>query len=761
MIRSRRLLAAVYIAALFASPLGVLGDDAPATAPAADSSTTQPAAAAPADTGSAVPDASNMPAAGPESLKDTVDDYWHYGIVGRYDLAANAGKAVLARTEAPLDILHAFDAEASDRNESMDKWLLRWADLSGNAGTPAAQMRDVTIQVMALLNKGRYELRHDPKFIEQNIQRLADGERGFMNGVAALRDSGELAVPQMIDYLKDPNKNQYRDSVRQALVSLGRPVLNPLLAATDMKDPATLVTIISVLRDIGYDAADPYLARLSQDKDQPTEVHAAADDALRALNAPSGASAADLFYNLAEKFYYGNSALSPAPQATVANMWQWKDGELDGKEVPAAIFNDLMTMRETRFALQLAPDDSKALSLWLAANNKLEADLPDGATNPLAEKDRPSADYYNVRAGAQYMNAIIIRSLDDHNSGVLLRAIHSLGEIAGPSSLFSGTTGTPLVQAMQYPDRLVRYEAACTLAAGLPTQNFEGSEQVVPLLAEALSQTGQTNVLVIAPNTDERGKLLDSLKNYNTAGGTTVESAVADATTLPSVDVIVLTDDLGSDEMSRLKSLMGQNPRLARAAKLIVIKSETSPYARDAVTDPLLSVTEATDSTGLGKAVDDARSHAGNLPLDQKVADTYALRSAQLLSTLAISHTHVYDLGAAEASLLGALKDKRADVAKAAAGVLGYLDSKQAQPGLLEVAEADGTPDDVKIVLYGSLAQSAKNFGNRLSDEDVDGLQKVVDSASNLDVRTAAAAAAGALNLPPEQAKDLILKSAW
>jgi hypothetical protein len=132
-----------------------------------------------------------------------------------------------------------------------------------------------------------------------------------------------------------------------------------------------------------------------------------------------------------------------------------------------------------------------------------------------------------------------------------------------------------------------------------------------------------------------------------------------------------------------------------------------------------------------------------------------------LLSTLAISHTHVYDLGAAEASLLGALKDKRADVAKAAAGVLGYLDSKQAQPGLLEVAEADGTPDDVKIVLYGSLAQSAKNFGNRLSDEDVDGLQKVVDSASNLDVRTAAAAAAGALNLPPEQAKDLILKSAW
>jgi hypothetical protein len=702
-----------------------------------------------------------MPAAGPESLKDTVDDYWHYGIVGRYDLATNAGKAVLARTEDPLDILHAFEAEASDRNEPMDKWLLRWADLSGDAGTPAAQMKDVTLQVMQLLNKGRYELRHDPKYIDQNIIRLSDGVRGFMNGVAALRDSGELAVPQMIDYLKDPSKVQYRDAVRQALVALGRPVLNPLLASTDMKDPATLVTVISILRDIGYDAADPYLARLSQDKDQPTEVHAAADDALRTLNAPAGASPADLFYNLAEKFYYGNSALSPAPQATVAMMWKWKDGELDGKEVPAAIFNDLMTMRETGFALTLAPDDSKALSLWLAANNKLEADLPDGATNPLAEKDRPPADYYNVRAGAQYMNAIITRSLDDHNSAVLLRAIRSLGEIAGPSNLFSGTSGTPLVQAMQYPDRLVRYEAALTLAAGMPQQQFEGSEQVVPLLAEALSQTGQTNVLVIAPTTDERGKLLDALKNFNTAGGTTVDAAVADSQSLPSIDVILLTDDLGPDEMTKLKTMMGQNPRLARAAKLIQVKSEASPYARDAVTDLQVSITEATDTDALTKAVDDARTHAGNLPLDDKGAQDYAVRSAQLLLNLAISHNHVYDLSGAENSLLGAIKDKRTDVAKDAALVLGYLDSKSGQSGLLEVAEADGTPDDVKLVLYQSLAESAKNFGNHLSDDDVTSLEKVVDSAANLQVRTAAAAAAGALNLPTEQAKDLILKTAW
>jgi hypothetical protein len=126
-----------------------------------------------------------------------------------------------------------------------------------------------------------------------------------------------------------------------------------------------------------------------------------------------------------------------------------------------------------------------------------------------------------------------------------------------------------------------------------------------------------------------------------------------------------------------------------------------------------------------------------------------------------VTHTKAYDLGASNSSLLNALKDKRADIAKGAGQVLGFLDFKEGQSGLLDVAQADGTPDDVKIALYTALAQNAKDFGNRLSDDEVASLQKTVDSAPNLDVRTAAAAAAGALNLRTEQAKDLILNSAW
>jgi hypothetical protein len=64
----------------------------------------------------------------------------------------------------------------------------------------------------------------------------------------------------------------------------------------------------------------------------------------------------------------------------------------------------------------------------------------------------------------------------------------------------------------------------------------------------------------------------------------------------------------------------------------------------------------------------------------------------------------------------------------------------------------------VKISLYNSLATNAKFFGNLLDPQQVQSLQKTVDEAQNLEVRSAAAEAHGALNLPADQAKGLIVE---
>jgi hypothetical protein len=140
------------------------------------------------------------------------------------------------------------------------------------------------------------------------------------------------------------------------------------------------------------------------------------------------------------------------------------------------------------------------------------------------------------------------------------------------------------------------------------------------------------------------------------------------------------------------------------------------------------------------------------------VAGTYAERAARLLGDLAMSRGQILNLSPAEPALLQQLAGPRADLVKSCGHVLALLNSASAQSGLLDRAMADNTSVDLKISLYADVAMSAKFWGNLLNSDSIDSLQKVVASAPDLKVRTAAAEARGALNLPVDQARTLIIE---
>lgn len=735
---------------------------APAT-PAAPAAAAPDAAAAPATTAPAAPaapapDANAAPA--PEipqnqSLRDDIDDFWHYGKIARYDMAGAFGNKILSRTEPAQEILQAFQTVAVEHHDSLDEWILRWEGVDANG------FKGVVVKVQALLTKGRSELRAQPKYIEENIEGLIVNERAYRIHLERLRESGELAVPLMLDYLasKDPAKAQFKDPVRRALVDLGRSILNPLLAATETKDDELKLSLIGVLTQIGYDVSIPYLARIGLDTAHPGLAEVA-KASLRRLGASPDANVADLFYRLGEKFYYNNTSIAVDMKAPVAYMWFAGDQGLTYKEVPPAIFADLMTERETEYALQLGSGSRDALSLWLAANNKMEVDLPEGGSTGVFDAGRPSADYYNVYAGAQYLNAALTRSLQDHNSQVAVKLIKSLGEIVGPSSQGSGVKIDPLVQSMRYPDRVVRFEAAFALAAGLSNTPFVGHERVAPLLAEAVSQNGSGNVLVIAPSQGDVQKYETDLKQYGVAGGTTANEAFSNAIKLPAIDVIVFPETLGNDQIDRIYSIAAADPRLERAAKVIITTSKLSPWAERSLSDPLTVVTQASEGAELVAAVEDARKRSGGVALDEKAATAYAIRAAQTLQRLAEGRVSAFDLTIVQPTLLASLNDARPEVVKAVADALSYMNGNDIQQSLLATALGDKTPDDVRVSLLVSLAKNAKFFGGKLSQPNIDDLQKQVDAGTSLDIRTAAAEARGALNLPADQAKQLIVKQA-
>jgi hypothetical protein len=726
--------------------------ETPATQPA-EGAAPAPDAAAPAPEATApVPEAAAP--AQQANVKATVENFWHFGKIARYDLANAAAQEILNSGADPADVLKAFEEVAQSRKDSIEQWMLRWQRVK--------EMEDVTTKLLNVMEQGRRGRVQEPNYIEQYIGRLSAGERPYQIAVDRLRRSGEVAVPFMVQWLRDPQKREHHPAIRRALRDMGKYALSPLCAATEMKDWDTLVTIVNVLGDLGYDSAAPFLARLTTDKEAPGSVKAAAAAALQRLGVTGsrGAGAADLFYEQGEKFYYDKNSITADNRVNVGYIWYWSDQGLVKKDVPPAIFNELMAMRSCEYALKLGGSQNDALSLWLASNYKREVELPEGATDPTRLPNQPDAHYYGVVTGTQYLNNALARTLRDRNAPVSLKIIKSLQEIIGQSNMFTGSNTRPLIDAMRYPDRLVRFEAAFALAGALPQKTFEGQENVVPLLGEALSQTGQATVYVVAPSENQVNTLVEGLKaqGYNAAGAAGAEAAVANAAQLPAVDVFVVMEDLGPDQVDRLFAMARNNARLQGAVRLVMTKTGASRYEQMKVSDSLLATTTAADPATLKAPIEEARKKAGSLPVDPTVASEYATRAGLLLRDVAISRGQVYDIAAAKTALLGALSDQRPDIVVLGGSVLGLLNDRDAQAGLLQTAQAEQTSDDVKISLYKSLATNAKFFGNLLESAQVTALSKVVDNAQNLQVRSAAAEAHGALNLPPDEAKGLIVE---
>lgn len=741
------------------------------TAPPDAAATAPPPATAPADAQATAPAAATTaPAAGAEIAADQtvaqqVDDFWHYGEIGRYDLQAMLGaKIIAAGQQAPEDVLKAFEAAAPNHHSpggapgDIDIALLRW-----QAADP--KMKQVATDVIGVLNKARFARRQNPQFIAENIKRLTGGERAYSLAMEQLSNSGELAVPQLVAILLNPapGGDDLRDVSRRALVGLGRSALNPLLAATQMdaRDPA-LTTICSVLGEIGYPISAPYLVALARSNESSNEVREAATVALRRLNngPTAAAGAGDLFYGLAQQFYAGTASIQPDPRSPKAFIWYWQDRNLVSKAVPPQIFNDIMAMRESEYALRLqASNSDQAVSLWLAANIRRGLDLPAGETDPTRGADEPAAHYYNVAEGAKYLNLVLDRSLRENTpqgTGVALAAIKSLQNIVGQSNLFSGTSGQPLVDAMRSPDRQVRFEAAYAIGSALPQHSFQGQDNVVPLLAEAVAQSGTAGVLVVGSQED-RARIASELKDYAVDGGADASAAISNAGALPGVDVIVMSEDIGNPQIDRVIALGSQTPRLARVAKLVIVHSLASPWVRMSLTDPTLSYTEATAGQPLIDAVEQARKKAGGAAMDAKSASDASLRAAHLLARLAISRGQVLNLAVAEPTLLSSLGDKRPEVVQAVGDAVALLESPRAQAALAQRAADGKTPPEMRVSLYKALATSAKFNGNKLDPSTLGDLQQVVVSEKDLSVRSAAAEARGALNLPAEQVKSLIL----
>jgi hypothetical protein len=719
----------------------VAGDAAPATEPA-------PAAKpAPAAAPAAAPDAAHVKLA---------DDVLFYSLVNNTKMAKESADVLLEKKLAPKSLLEAFQAAADGR----DFRNIIVQDLR------RPELKESLAKLLEVVDQGFRDVARNSLNIRQDIERLNGGPRPYQNAKDRLTAAGQYAVPLYLQYLQDNSRKDLHPYILRVLGEIGRPLLTPLIEQLQVADPVLRVQLINVIGQIAYPQALPALRALESDAAMSDQVKQACRNAIMLIDGSGRAAKltpAELYLAGGENYYHKKASyLPPLPEEKTNPVWYYDATLKNVKavQVPTEIWNRVMALRMAESTIKMDPNNAAAISLWLAANLQREIQLPAGATDDSKSPLAQDAAFYANAFGQAYLNPVLARALDDHDAALALRAIAALETTGTVSGLVSGTDA-PLVRALANADRAVRFTAAFALARANPLTPFPSSFRVVPIMAEAVSNSASPSVLLIVTDDDMRNAVTEALRNsdahYTVYAGRSITAALEQARRAPALDVVIIPEGKDVESIATLGRTdyrLSNVPVLvaAKTADLATIKNKYAPQKGYGVID------SHADEASITAALAAARADLGIVTGTPEQATAYSLTALKLLDLLAADHRSIYPLNEAVTTLCDALKDKRPDVAAGAATVLGHLNSPDGQRALATVAVLDNDTA-LRVGFFENLAENAKRTGNILDASQVKAIIVLINAPeTDGKIRAAAAKALGALNLPSNQARDLILQ---
>ncbi len=685
-------------------------------------------------------------------------DMMHYTLIGKWDIAKGHGEDLLSSQPDPVKILNLAESP---------RWSSAYRNLSlMQDNTP---LKPLAEKIVALVEHGRFLQRTSAERIITEVKRLSGTTKGRMIAISRLKDSGEWAVPIMVEAWRDPDRNKEISNINWAMPQLGRPAVNPLLTALQhCTDLNVRKLILNSLAKLGYSDALPYIQQLVESPNSSAELIAAAKAAIQGIagqNLPDQITAATLFEKLSNDFYDHLPSLAVPAGQDLANIWFWDDNKgLVKEEVPRGAFDELMTMRCCEDTVRLDPSRAGAIALWISSFVRLESE---GYDQPLFfGENHADAGTYALTAGPEYLHRVLLRAMENRNRPVALAAITALNRNAGQQSLLYKVRGRkPMIEALSFPDREVRFSAAMAIGQILPRKEVENQDLVIDILAEALRQKGKRFAMIIDKNQNDRNTLAGQLRDSNVYASVIADeyfsSAVKEARRMPSMDLIVLEYGIENPSVKETLEIVKGDYRLAFCPTVLLTPHVSLPSAQELAAEyPFVDVvvkgSTVEDILKIEQeilAVNNARVFKGDL------SDTYATRAAELLRQLALTNNKILPIGNAEPALINAIREERSEIQKSAILALARMDSVDAQRALAQMALDVEVDPQIRMMLFTNLSISAKQFGNLLLAEHISEMyDKIVSSVTvDADLRKVASEAYGSLNLPSAKISQLIL----
>jgi len=429
--------------------------------------------------------------------------------------------------------------------------------------------------------------------------------------------------------------------------------------------------------------------------------------------------------------------------------------------VPTSIYSQVMAMRCARTALEADPSNRMALATFVAADLRRENQLGADEADPFAADAQYSPQFFATAAGSSICRDVLSMAIDATDTALVRDAIASIGDTVGRNRLFSGGGRAPMLECLRYPDRRVRYDAALVLGNAMPASAFPGDSQVVPLLASAVQSGGDSYAAVVAPTEEDRNRLGGMLQDAGfrvlAAGGDFYELE-PELNASNGVDLIVVQLG-GAEAVDAVSGVRGLDVTGATPVMLVTDAVDRISLDREFAED---RATVTFDGAGTDEqfnvTLERLLAAASGGRLTEADAMIYTRDALQTLAIIARSESDIFDITAAESSLLDAMSSFSGGMRLMVADVVALIGTEAAQQALVDAAMS--SKGNEQVALLDAAAANARSFGNRVASRQVDGLRRLIaqNTADGGDQAVADAAGRlyGALDLPSDEAVRLI-----
>ncbi len=444
-----------------------------------------------------------------------------------------------------------------------------------------AELEDVLKDVLRKARIYQTDMRHDAAYIELLISKLDKTEEERVVATLELIAVGPVAVPHLVARLADNRQDEMRTHVRITLTRMGYRAVMPLNETLKTGSERQAISAATILADIGDQRSLPALKRVAEAKESSDVLKQVATNAIGGIVKNSGMATvpatAELYFAEAQRYFRDGDLVRDELVANEALLWRWDDkadeaAKLSYVKAPPYAWNELVAEQLIFDGLSVAPGHSPFFPLLsatyaaevvdvesrqrLAKERTTPVQRPEESVAALAERAKAmQAQVLRVHlfgAEAQFralqeaiaadrgdVAAFLMRQMQD-------RLLAHADTFLPQGTLLHEKAGTILAAALDLPNKLVRYEAAITLAHLDPTMVFANSEKVTKVLGDALGEWGTRVVLVVDQDFRSRNSARRELQSkgfvvYAAADGFEAMQRLEET---PIKDALVIAGDL-------------------------------------------------------------------------------------------------------------------------------------------------------------------------------------------------------------------------